>query len=91
MVLQSAFWRWPQGLCEWVRCFAVLEVSYVVQERRQSEVGRQLLTEAEAWAKSRGCTELASDALVDNTVSQDFHRRLGFVETQRFVCFRKNL
>ena len=43
------------------------------------------------WAKARGCRELASDALIDNEVSQRAHRSLGFRETERVVYFTKDL
>jgi aminoglycoside 6'-N-acetyltransferase I len=39
----------------------------------------------------RGCTELASDALIDNTVSHSMHRGLGFEETEIVVYFKKSL
>lgn len=58
---------------------------------RRTGVGRALMSEAEAWARSRGCGELASDALVDNTVSAATHRSLGFEEVVVIRCFRKAL
>jgi aminoglycoside 6'-N-acetyltransferase I len=41
-----------------------------------------------AWARGRGCTEFAADALLDNEVSHAAHRALGFEEVERIVCFR---
>lgn len=38
---------------------------------------------------SQGCTEFASDALVDNHVSAAAHRALGLQETVQIRCFRK--
>jgi aminoglycoside 6'-N-acetyltransferase I len=38
-----------------------------------------------------GCTELASDALLDNQTSHAMHEALGFVETERVVYFLKPL
>jgi len=55
------------------------------------EVARQLYAAIADWAKARGCRELASDALVDNEVSQRAHRALGFRETERVVYFTKAL
>jgi aminoglycoside 6'-N-acetyltransferase I len=46
---------------------------------------------AEAWARAQGCTEMASDAELDNHASHAAHRRLGYAETERLVCFRKSL
>jgi hypothetical protein len=40
----------------------------------------------ENWARSQGCGELASDAELNNLVSQVVHMALGFTETER-VCF----
>ena len=34
---------------------------------------------------------MASDALIDNTLSQDVHQRLGFEVVERSVHFRKAL
>jgi aminoglycoside 6'-N-acetyltransferase I len=42
------------------------------------------------WARRSGCTELASDALLDNEVSHAMHWALGFEETERVVCLRKS-
>jgi aminoglycoside 6'-N-acetyltransferase I len=38
-----------------------------------------------------GCTELASDALLDNQASHAMHEALGFAETERVVYFLKPL
>ena len=54
-------------------------------------IGAALLEEAERWAAERGCTELASDATLDNVASQRAHAALGFTETERVVAFRKRL
>ena len=64
---------------------------YVVPSRRRKGVARQLYAAIADWAKARGCRELASDALVDNEVSQRAHRALGFRETERVVYFTKAL
>src|SRR5205814_1792245 len=70
---------------------AFLEGIYVVPEARRSGVARQLVAEAERWARSVGCTELASDAQLENTESHTMHAALGFVETERVVYFKKAL
>ena len=46
---------------------------------------------ARALARSRGCTEFASDRLLDNEASGAFHLAAGFEETERVVCYRKDL
>jgi cytosine/creatinine deaminase len=70
---------------------AFLEGWYVDPGMRQQGIGSALVAAAEAWARDRGCTEFASDALIDNEVSARAHEALGFVETARLRCFRKDL
>jgi aminoglycoside 6'-N-acetyltransferase I len=43
------------------------------------------------WPRDRGCTELASDAALDNAASRELHKALKFEETERVVFFRKAL
>jgi aminoglycoside 6'-N-acetyltransferase I len=64
-----------------------VEGVYVVPAWRRRGVARQLYDAIGDWAKARGCRELASDALIDNEVSQRAHRALGFRETERVVYF----
>jgi aminoglycoside 6'-N-acetyltransferase I len=70
---------------------AYLEGWYVVPEARRTGVGRALVTAAEQWALSQGCSEFASDSLLDNVDSAAAHRALGFQETVQIRCFRKSL
>lgn len=68
-----------------------IEAWYVDPDMRRAGVGRELLSAAEAWARSRGYREMASDATLDNTVSHAAHERSGYVEVDRIVQFRKPL
>ena len=68
---------------------AFLEGWWVDQDVRRSGVGRALLAAVEDWARAQGFTELGSDALLDNTLSHQVHRALGFQERERVVYFRK--
>jgi len=68
-----------------------VEGVYVAPVWRRKGVARQLYAAIGDWAKARGCRELASDALVDNEVSQRAHRALGFRETERVVYFTRIL
>jgi aminoglycoside 6'-N-acetyltransferase I len=68
-----------------------LEGWYVVPEARRQGVGHALVRAAELWAKEKGCTEFASDTELENTVSADAHRALGFEEVEIVRCFRKSL
>lgn len=70
---------------------AFLEGLYVAEDRRRQGIGRGLVDAVEAWARSQGCMELASDALLDNVVSHAMHAALDFEETERVVYFRKVL
>jgi aminoglycoside 6'-N-acetyltransferase I len=70
---------------------AYLEGWYVAPAARRQGVGRALVSAAEKWAVVQGCTEFASDALIDNDVSAAAHRALGFAETVQLRCFRKAL
>ena len=68
-----------------------LEGWYVIPEARRIGVGRALVVAAEAWAWAQGCTEFASDAELDNTVSARVHSNLGFEDVGQLRCFRKAL
>jgi aminoglycoside 6'-N-acetyltransferase I len=70
---------------------AYAEGLYVMPEYRQRSIGRQLLWVGQKWAKQKGCREFASDAQLDNQESIKFHSRVGFKETNRIVCFIKEI
>ena len=64
---------------------------YVERETRGRGVGRALMAAAEAWAKSSGFADLASDTPLENEASQRAHQALGFHEVERIVHYRKSL
>jgi aminoglycoside 6'-N-acetyltransferase I len=68
-----------------------LEGWYVLPDHRRRGTGRALVKAAESWARSRGCTEFASDAEADNELSALAHRGLGFADVGLVRCFRKDL
>jgi len=68
-----------------------VEGVYVVPAWRRKGVARQLFAAIGDWARARGCSELASDALIDNVASQHAHLALGFRETERVVYFTRVL
>ena len=68
-----------------------LEVIYVEADHRKSGIGKKLLTQCEEWAKSKGCSEFASDCELNNTECLKFHLKIGFEEANRIICFKKKL
>jgi aminoglycoside 6'-N-acetyltransferase I len=68
---------------------AFLEGIYVIPSARRQGIARMLVDRATQWARERGCSEFASDALFENQVSHAMHRALGFQETERVVYFCK--
>jgi len=68
-----------------------LEGWYVTPHARRRGVGAALLRAAEAWARARGCTEMASDTELGNDASEVAHRKLGYQVAARVVAFRKGL
>ena len=68
-----------------------LEGWYVEPQFRKRGIGRELVRQAEAWARDRGCTEMASDAELGNDESLSAHQNLGYKETSRLVHLRKEL
>lgn len=70
---------------------AFLEGIYVVASVRQQDVATRLVEAASAYARSKGCDELASDTEIENDGSQRFHERIGFQEVERTVHYVKKL
>jgi aminoglycoside 6'-N-acetyltransferase I len=68
-----------------------IEGWYVAEDHRHRGVGRKLLAKAEDWARSHRCVEMASDAIIDNELSQRAHEALGYEVVDRCVHYRKRL
>ncbi len=68
-----------------------IEAWFVDPDMRRAGVGRALLDAAEDWARKRGYSEMASDALLDNTISHRAHEGAGYIEVERAVRYRKPL
>jgi aminoglycoside 6'-N-acetyltransferase I len=77
--------------CNPSRPVGYVEGWYVAEGHRRRGIGKSLLAAAEEWARSQGCVEMASDALIDNALSQKVHQHLGFEVVERSVHFRKDL
>ncbi len=68
-----------------------LEGWFVEPGYRRYGVGRKLVRSAENWARSKGCSEMASDSEIGNGLSLKAHQKLGYEETSRLVHLRKDL
>lgn len=81
--------KWAEG-CS-THPVGYIEGWFVAEPYRRSGVGRRLVEAAEAWAMSRGCSEMGSDAETWNEVSLQTHKALGYTDVMRLVCFSKKL
>jgi aminoglycoside 6'-N-acetyltransferase I len=77
--------------CNPSRPVGYIEGWYVAEDHRHRGIGRKLLAKAEDWARSHRCVEMASDAIIDNELSQRAHEALGYEVVDRCVHYRKEL
>jgi len=68
-----------------------LEGWFVMPELRRQGIGEALVRSAEAWARANGCQEMASDARLENAVSEKSHTALGYDVVGRSIHFRRDL
>ena len=68
-----------------------LEGIFVKEDFRNNGYAKEMLSACEAWAKSMGCTEFASDCELSNIGSFKFHIAMGFEEANRIICFKKRI
>ena len=68
-----------------------LEGIYVKPEYRNQGIARELIDYAKKWTLEQGCLELASDVELHNHDSELFHKKLGFEEANRVICFKMKL
>lgn len=68
-----------------------LEGIFVEKDHRLKGLASNLVRKCEAWAKEKGAREFASDCLLENIASINFHKAIGFEEANRIVCFRRDL
>jgi len=68
-----------------------VEAIYVSPEYRKQAIASAFINYAENYAKEKGIKQLASDCLIENQVSEIFHKRCGFVEKERVICFVKDI
>jgi len=77
--------------CNPSQAVGYIEGWYVAEDHRHHGIGRKLLAKAEDWARSQRCIEMASDAVVDNELSQRAHEALGYEVVDRCVHYKKRL
>ena len=70
---------------------AFVEAIYVLPEYRSQGIGREFMEYAENFARTRGIREIASDCFIDNILSEKFHKKCGFIEKERIICFAKRI
>lgn len=68
-----------------------VEGIYVRPAYRRRGVASRLILLGEGWAVGKGCRQMASDTWLWNTLSQEFHTRIGFHETERDVFYVKRI
>ncbi|NER09819.1 aminoglycoside 6'-N-acetyltransferase I [Muriicola jejuensis] len=68
-----------------------IEGIFVASAFRKKGYAQMLVKRAEEWGKQMGCTEIASDTEVGNLDSLAFHKRMGFREVNRVVCFVREI
>ncbi len=77
--------------CDPARPVGFVEGWFVNEASRTQGIGGALLRSAEAWARTQGCLEMASDTWIDDETSLRTHQALGFEVVDRCVHFRKAL
>ncbi len=70
---------------------AYIEGMYVRPAYQNKGIARSLIETAENWSRQKGVKQLASDTVLSNTASIDFHKKVGFTEVEKIVCFIKDL
>ena len=68
-----------------------LEGIYIQEKYRLKGYARELVKACEEWAKNKGCSEFASDCELTNKESYSFHKKVGFKEANRIICFNKKI
>jgi len=70
---------------------AYIEGLYVKPDYQKQGIGKMLVSAGAAWGRQKGCKQFASDTETSNEMSIDFHKKIGFNEANRIVCFVKDL
>lgn len=68
-----------------------IEGIFVEESKRKNGIGLELVERSYSWMLHHGCSEVGSDALLENQGSIQFHERIGFIEVERQVVFKKKI
>lgn len=70
---------------------AYIEGIFVRPDFREKGLGRMLVAGCASWAAAKGSRQIASDCELLNEGSIEFHKKVGFSEVNRKVCFIRSL
>jgi aminoglycoside 6'-N-acetyltransferase I len=70
---------------------AYVEAIYVKPDYQKQGIAEKLMLSGENWARQKGYRQLASDTDIANAAALHFHKKNGFAEVGRIVCFIKDL
>lgn len=68
-----------------------LEGIFVDAPFRRKGIGRKLVGACEEWSRKKGAVEFGSDCESENASSAAFHKKAGFAEAGRIICFIRKL
>ena len=69
--------------------FVVIGGLVVDRECRRQGIGRRLMLEAEAWARTQRCTVVRLSSSVTRTAAHEFYERLGYTKIKTQYAFAK--
>ncbi|RDW19023.1 GNAT family N-acetyltransferase [Oceanobacillus arenosus] len=68
-----------------------IEGAYVLPEFRQKGISKKLFSQGREWLINKGCQQVGSDIELNNEVSYQFHKNIGFKEVNRLIAFIQDL
>jgi len=68
-----------------------IEGIYVDPAYRRQGLGEKLIALGAEWGKKKGCLQYASDTDWYNEASINMHKKSGFQEVSKVICFVKDL
>lgn len=68
-----------------------IEGIYIKPRLRHRGLAKKLVEQATHWFLANGCREMASDAEIDNMMSQGWHEAMGFTKVNLLVHYVKKL